>query len=154
MFLLFTETRKTNMNAATACVHVTEMITQADSSSHPTRHDNFVGDATVEKEGAGVYLNTVKGDPESEYKYEAPAMVTSEVSKSATAINTNIPYTESAPFQVAEVGNSPNDVQVLDYHDKCEAVPREMANLQEVWEDNKVKKDNAIRSLEDISDKN
>jgi hypothetical protein len=126
------------MNAAKASIQLTEMITQTDSPSHLTRYDDFLRDATVEKEGIGVCINAAKSDPETEYKHNKPGM-TSDVSN-LTAMSIQVLDAESLQLQ---------DVEAMDYpREKCEVLHREMVNLQELSDDN-----NEITSLEDICDK-
>lgn len=137
------------MNTATGSIHLTEMVTQTDSSSHLIRYDDFLGDATVEKEDTGVCINAAKSDPETEYKREEPGM-TSDVSNLTTAMNIQVSDAETVQLQDAKVGHRQTEVEVVDYRcEKGEVLHREMVNLQELRDHD----DNEITSLEDICDK-
>jgi hypothetical protein len=137
------------VNTATASIHPTAMIAEADSSSHLTQYDNFLGDATVEKEGTGVCVYAAKSDPETEYKCKEPGM-TSDVSNLATATSIQVPDAETVQLQDAEVGHRQNEVKAADYHrEKGEVLQREMVNLQKLRDHD----NNEITSLEGICDK-
>jgi hypothetical protein len=135
------------MNTATVSIHLTEMITQTDSS-HLTRYDNFLGDATVEKEGTRVCINAAKSDPETGYKHKKPG-VTSNVSN-LTAMSIQVLDAETVQLQDAEVRHTQTEVEAVDYcREKGEVPHREMVNLQELSDHD----DNEITSLEDTCDK-
>jgi hypothetical protein len=138
------------MNAATASIHPTATITEAHSSSHLTQYDDFLGDATVEKERTDVCIYAAKSDPETEYKCKEPGM-TSDVSILTTATSMQVPNAETVQLQDAQVGNCQNKVKAVDYHcEKGEEVQRrEMVNLQE----RRDHEDNEIVCLEGICDK-
>ncbi|PNF39561.1 hypothetical protein B7P43_G11084 [Cryptotermes secundus] len=140
------ETRKTKVNAATASIHLTEMIAET-HSSRLTEYDNFLGDATVGKEGPGVCINAAKIDPDTEYKRKEPGM-TSDVSNLTTAMNGQVLDAETVQLQDAEVRHRQTEGEAVDY--RCEkggVLCTEMVNLQ--LRDH----DNEITSLEDICDR-
>lgn len=135
------------MNAAAASIALTEMIAETHSSPL-TEYDNFLGDATVGKEGPGVCINAAKIDPDTEYKRKEPGM-TSDVSDLTTAMNRQVLDAETVQLQDAAVGHRQTEVEAVDYHEKGEVLHTEMVNLQELGDHD----DNEITSLEDICDK-